>query len=186
MTRITGEKRTKAMKWAGGILLGMGFIMLLGAVRLFFQSSVSSGWPTEIGVVTVSEVSTYNETRTYSERESPNSERTVNRTETVTMHKPNIVYSYTLHGVRYENDRLSFFDGASENTALADSILALYPVGKEVTVHYNPDDPGDAVLEPGSGVALIVPLVLGLFLCGFAAIPLLVVRAERKQAEAAA
>ena len=42
---------------------------------------------------------------------------------------------------------------------------------------------GDAALQAGATVRLVVPLIIGLFVCGFAAIPLLVVRAERKKAE---
>lgn len=159
MTRITGERRTKHLRRIGIVLLVMGLIILLGAVKLHFQSSASSGWSSEFGVVIVSEINTGNS---------------------------HVVYSYTVHGVRYESDRRSFFsEGAIEGEDYAEEIVLQYPVGKEVTVYYNPDDPGDAVLEPGSVVPMIVPLIIGLFVCGFACIPLLVVRAERKKALAA-
>ena len=35
--------------------------------------------------------------------------------------------------------------GAIEGENYAEEIVLQYPVGKEVTVYYNPDDPGDAV-----------------------------------------
>ena len=160
MTRITGERRTKHLRRIGIVLLVMGLIILLGAVKLFFQSSASSRWSSELGVVTVSETTTGNAL---------------------------LVYSYTVHGVRYENNRRSFFsEGAIESPDYAEEVVQQYPVGKEVTVYYNPDDPSDAVLEPGSVVPIIVPIIIGFFVCGFASIPLLVVRAERKKAEAAA
>ena len=56
-------------------------------------------------------------------------------------------YSYQVDGSTYEGTRLTLLD---YRTDLADAHVR-YPVGAHVMVYYNPADPGEAVLEPGTG-----------------------------------
>lgn len=58
---------------------------------------------------------------------------------------PDVHYAYEVVGQRYENDRLRY------DSDLADTqqTVAKYPLQSNVTVHYNPRSPGDAVLEVG-------------------------------------
>jgi hypothetical protein len=43
----------------------------------------------------------------------------------------------------------------------AEAIVRRYPPGSAVSVYYNPLDPVRAVLEPGAGAAITLPLVAG-------------------------
>jgi hypothetical protein len=56
-----------------------------------------------------------------------------------------IVYEYTVSGQKLRNDRVSIGEDLG-NFEVAETI-ARYPVGKVVTVYYNPRKPKDAVLE---------------------------------------
>jgi hypothetical protein len=64
--------------------------------------------------------------------------------------------------VPYVNGNVHFGSMRSSDPSMARTILQRYPVGKPVTVYYNPARPQQAVLEPGvAGVAWVLP-ALGL------------------------
>ena len=75
-----------------------------------------------------------------------------------------VTYSYSVDGIGYESDRVSFGSYSSSDSDHAETILARYPVGASVTVHYDPEDPAEAVLEPGyAGGHTIIFIVGGTF-----------------------
>jgi hypothetical protein len=63
-------------------------------------------------------------------------------------------YRYTVDGVRFANDDICFFQKESncgfgtDDFKEAEELLALYPEGSRVTIFYDPEDPGQAVLQP--------------------------------------
>lgn len=66
---------------------------------------------------------------------------------TVTYH-PVIRYTYSVDGKAYENDTYSVLeDGHFSNWESAQEFVAKFPVGKEVTVYYNPKSPKDSYLD---------------------------------------
>jgi hypothetical protein len=65
-----------------------------------------------------------------------------------TTYSPNIKYTYTVAGKAYSGDRYRFGTGSS-NDSSARRIVDEHPVGKQVPVYYNPDDPAEALLQPG-------------------------------------
>jgi hypothetical protein len=67
-----------------------------------------------------------------------------------TMYSANVVYEYTVNNRNYVNDRIRFGEGSSSNPRPAHNTVAEYPVGAGVDVYYSPDDPLNAVLEPGT------------------------------------
>lgn len=75
---------------------------------------------------------------------------------------PAVVYTYAVGGETYAADQLGFdvFDqpGGRGRTA---TLVARYPVGARVVVHHAPDDPAEAVLEPGDVSPFVTPLGLG-------------------------
>jgi hypothetical protein len=81
-----------------------------------------------------------------------------------------IVYRYEVHGVTYENDRVAFGQvvGAS-GTGWAEKQVDRYPVGSQITVYYDPNDPANSVLKRGFSwsvailwmVIIVLLLVLG-------------------------
>jgi hypothetical protein len=63
---------------------------------------------------------------------------------------PDIAYSYTVSGQTYRC-KLEFSRSIHPTPELSASYIKKYPVGAKVRVHYNPGQPGQAVLEPGIG-----------------------------------
>lgn len=86
---------------------------------------------------------------------------------------PAVTYSFSVGGVTYQGTRVSLGDISGK---YAEEALARYPAGTGVTVHYDPGDPSDCVLERdapkgavrGCGLALltVVLLVWGLYWVG--------------------
>jgi hypothetical protein len=59
-----------------------------------------------------------------------------------------VLYTYIVKGHEYKSDRLYFYDYQSKPWRhYVEKDLLLYPVGKIVTVYYNPRKPYDAVLD---------------------------------------
>ena len=75
----------------------------------------------------------------------------VTATETVKVtfrRQPRVTYSYSVNGNPYVSQRISFAGGHRPKDT--DAILARYPVGKEVSVSYAPENPAEATLETGA------------------------------------
>lgn len=62
---------------------------------------------------------------------------------------PDVRFTYMVAGATYTGTTVAFRDlrGWKKHAA---AIVARYPVGAEVAVHYNPDAPGECVLEAGT------------------------------------
>ena len=70
-----------------------------------------------------------------------------------TRHDSKVTYEYRVAGQVYRADRLEWSDGAVTGTKLwqqrwHERTVAAYPVGRNVTVYYDPADPSRAVLQP--------------------------------------
>jgi hypothetical protein len=120
----------------GGVAFGLVFVAIGGVVgffgiRTFQNAQASQTWPSVRGQVTESQVGTHDSDGT-------------------TMYSANVVYEYTVGGRQYINDRIRFGEGSSSNPRPAHNMVAEYPVGASVDVYYSPDDPLNAVLEPGA------------------------------------
>jgi hypothetical protein len=72
--------------------------------------------------------------------------------------QPRVAYSYAVNGTSYTAERISFAAGVPPKETA--SVVARYPVGKEVTVHYAPEKPSEAVLEPGTNRNVMAQLRL--------------------------
>ena len=75
-----------------------------------------------------------------------------------------VEYEYEVAERRYRNDRIAtgFFFG----NVGAILVQRRYPLEKRVRVYYDPDDPGNAVLETGIPASAWVMLVIGLIAAG--------------------
>jgi hypothetical protein len=96
------------------------------------MAKASPAWPTTDGVVTAAE-----------------------RGRVALRMQPRVTYSYTVKGVPFTSKRVSFV-GAIPKQEI-DTVLRKYPAGQAVTVHYAPENPVQAVLEPGSGPLVVAP-----------------------------
>ena len=86
------------------------------------------------------------------------------------MFAPVITYRFKVGEDEYTSSDYGFMDLSYDNPRKAERIAKKYPVGKEITVYYNPEKPYKAVLVKKSNFLIYIPLFLGcLFaLIGFA------------------
>jgi hypothetical protein len=145
----------------GMFFVVVGLIFIAGGavlqLRARARGAKAQAWPTTAGVVIASEVVT---------RAMGNS----------TVLIPVVTYRYEVAGAALESMGLrlgapQFFNSKPKAEALA----ARYPVGSQVTVHYDPAAPATAALDPkvGGGLGPLMAYAFGATLAGlglFAAI----------------
>ncbi len=127
------------------ILLGTGFS--IWGWGLIADARLSMHWPTSSGTVILSEVSSYDSR---------------SDGKTTRMYTANVRYRYAVNGVQYHSGRVSLGDSSTSSAADKRAIAERYPVGSQVTVYYDPDQPQDALLEVGPVLITYIPLVFGL------------------------
>jgi hypothetical protein len=66
----------------------------------------------------------------------------------VDRYEPVIVYDYVVGGTAYRGRRVAYNAGSKDERAIAEAIVARYPVGRRVRVLFNPGDSADAYREP--------------------------------------
>mgnify|MGYP002713055034 CR=1 FL=1 len=119
-------------------LVTIGFITLQGNNELNLAKH-SEHWPATEGVIVKSEMDSYLVRR---------SRKGFTK---VPLYVANITYSYKVDGELLETYSVSIGKPQVESRTKADVQLVLdkYPLGKEVQVYYDPNNPETAVLEPG-------------------------------------
>ncbi len=75
--------------------------------------------------------------------------------------RPRVRYEYEVDRRVYVGSRVSF-GGWRPTWGGAEEVADSYPAGSTCTVYYDPDDPGNSVLEPGAANASVLELFLGL------------------------
>jgi hypothetical protein len=121
------------------LIFGPGFMVIGCLIGWFFalpmwnEAKASKEWPTADGVITVSRVQSHR------------------NKDGKSMYSHEVEFKYTLDGEQHVGDRIWATDGgSSSNSSAAHATVAMYPVGRDVTVHYDPEAPGVALLEPGT------------------------------------
>lgn len=138
---------TRVFPWA---------VVLFGAVATYLgidevlQARASASWPAVEGTITRSSIEQIRGAS--GGRDRPASVTQAARVE----------YAYTVDGVRHVGSRIAFGHYDTADADDARRVVARYPVGTPVRVHHRPGQPGDAVLEPGSGGVPWLYLGLGL------------------------
>lgn len=71
---------------------------------------------------------------------------------------PAVRYQYQVGGAVYEGHAIDSFELAllSSEASDVEKYLRRYPLGQPVAVFYNPANPGEAVLNPRPGLALVI------------------------------
>ena len=146
-----------------GIAAGGCFVLIfgiVGAVMLYkyFQdkkkAEESQNWSSASGRITESYVR---------REESMDSEGF-----TTTSYYPETLYVYQFLGAEYTGDKIAFGGKVGGNQKKAQASLVQYPVGKNVIVYYDPNNPEDAVLErkmSGKGMLIIGVVFALIALC---------------------
>ncbi|HSL31612.1 MAG TPA: DUF3592 domain-containing protein [Anaerolineales bacterium] len=85
---------------------------------------------------------------------------------------PLVRYSYQVMGRPYQSQKI--MPGMDVGGSGAQKVVARYPVGAQVMVYYNPENPSEALLERGVPGHIrwfwIILVILDLFLCGLGAV----------------
>lgn len=68
------------------------------------------------------------------------------------MYRPEIRYEYVVDGKEFAAKRLGLEDTSASWRSDADGIVDRFPIGREVEIFYNPENPGEALLEPTDAV----------------------------------
>lgn len=123
------------------VTLVFGLIFLIAGYLVAFKfgapilenAKASEQWPKASGRITASHVET--------SRDSENKN----------MYSAQVTYEYEVEGTTYTDDTVWFGgDYSSSNRSDAQQTVSKYPAGQTVDVYYQPDDPANAVLEPGA------------------------------------
>jgi hypothetical protein len=136
------------------LLLTVGIIVfvlfLLNAIFLtiiFFmrrKMAAVSQWPSTMGVVQMSTIEQRSSEDGYTDY-------------------PVVQYSYQVGGQSYQSMKLA--PGPEVGGSGARGVVAKYPVGAQVMVFYNPQNPSDAVLERKAPAMWLMWLLLVVFNC---------------------
>ncbi len=90
------------------------------------------------------------------------------------LYAASVGYAYRVDGQEYFSSRVWFGDGnQSSFSSGAKEVVARYPQGKVVRVHYNPAKPKLAVLEPGAFFSSYLIYGIGLLFFGIGLLVLL-------------
>ncbi|MGI5868501.1 MAG: DUF3592 domain-containing protein [Kiritimatiellia bacterium] len=120
--------------------VGVGFAMFPSIA----QWRASSAWVETPAVVTASAVRS-------------------SRSNDSTTYRPYIAYAYTVDGTTYENDDYDFWGVSSGGYDSKAEIVRAHPVGREISVYVNPENPGESVISKRAGVGLFFALFPPLF-----------------------
>lgn len=136
------------MKYVAMIFLGMFVAVGLGfacwGCVLLRRAAASGAWPSVEGRVVRSRVSAMSG-------------------ENGPTYAPDVGYVYLVDGAERTAARLFVGDSLSTSDGgYARGYCERYPVGKTVSVYYDPDDPDSAVLEPGLTKRSFFVLTFGL------------------------
>jgi len=127
----------------GGTLIG-GLVLILAGIIVFQVSGYffkdmekTLQWPSVPGVISVSEII---------ESRGRNSEG-----HEVTKYRANVSALYEVEGLQQRSDSITPIPMTTSNSRrVIKKDIELYPVGAEVQVFYDPDDPSYGILEPGA------------------------------------
>lgn len=122
------------------LLIGaIGVVLLVAGFLMTRTPGKSNHWPTTTGQILAS---TIQYRRKSGGGHSP---------------YPLVLYTYQIEGQQYQSQRI-YFGGVVGGTAMT-GVIKKYPVGAQVPVYYNPQNPADAVLERSIPMAKFLGLI---------------------------
>lgn len=139
---------------------------LYGYLRQVYKISQIKKWPERMAMVTTSVVGKKELMKgvTYHPASSvPGSN------SAYTQYFPKIEYRFELNGVLYTGSDYSYTSTSTTDLASVNAAVAKMPKGSEVIIHYNPKNPKESYIVPGtiSKSNLVIAVVLFLVAGGF-------------------
>jgi len=111
------------------------------------EAAASKEWPTVEGIIAHAELN--------KSRDSDGND----------MYSANVNYDYVVDGKQFNCAGIRTVDGSTSSQSSVKKTLKKYAEGTKVTVHYDPEFPNSAVLEPGTGFLFGLLLKLPLLFC---------------------
>jgi Protein of unknown function (DUF3592) len=137
-------------KLSPGLSAALAVIFILAGVALLFYayyitnlSQASQSWPTAPGTILSSAIQ---------QSQGPNN--AIN-------YSASVRYAYDVAGIDYTGNQVGFVEASSSDSSAANSIVARYPAGQAVEVHYDAANPQNAVLETGSSSDFLALFIVG-------------------------
>jgi hypothetical protein len=122
----------------GAIAIAIGVALYVSQFRQGLRATASKRWPVSPGTVVASAL-----------EKSPDGRW---------RYRAAVQYRYRAGGKEYQSDRI-FWGGNEGRQKHMASVIAAYPQGSKVSVHYDPQNPAEAVLDPAQHIGSR-PLVL--------------------------
>jgi hypothetical protein len=122
----------------GVIAIAIGGALYVTQFRQGLRANASKQWPISSGTVTVSAL-----------EKSPDSRW---------RYRAAVQYRYRVGSKEYQSNRI-FWGGNEGRWKHMESVIATYPQGSKVSVHYDPQNPAEAVIDPAQNAGS-KPLVL--------------------------
>jgi hypothetical protein len=145
------HSNAKLVVFAG--CFGLAVLVFFLGVHRYARKAQS--WPTVRGKVIRSAVESYYDNLSGSEGSGCG----------VTSYRPVVEYAYQVHGQDYRGNQIKVAMQLNGRHGYAEKVVARYPAGREIDVHYDPNDPTTSALEnPTAGASwILVPLALFCF-----------------------
>src|SRR5579872_362901 len=127
------------------LLLALAALAPSAALPRYYRARNSAQWPQAQGVITLSRLVSgrFKQTKGY---------------------RPEIQYRYQVGATEYLGSRRSFENVHLATQPASQGVIDADPVGKSVTVFYDPKDPASALLEPGLPSEMNILFKMNLFL----------------------
>lgn len=114
-------------------IVGVALTMFLG-IPMVMSALESKGWPSVEGTITVSEFTTNRD-----------------RDDGSVTYGASVAYDYKVNDTSYTGSNVHFGQYGTSDPSYGRGIINRYPLGKQVRVYYDSNDPSTSVLEPGAG-----------------------------------
>jgi uncharacterized protein DUF3592 len=122
----------------GVIAIAIGAALYAAQLRQGLRANASKRWPVSPGTVTASAL-----------EKSPQGRW---------RYRAAVQYRYRVGGKDYQSNRI-FWGGNEGSRKHMELVIAAYPQGSKVSVHYDPQNPAEAVIDPAQNAGS-KPLVL--------------------------
>lgn len=129
----------------GFLFAGVGVLILRWSLTEIVRSRRSRRWPSVMGRVLSSEVSS-------------------NLVKASTNYWPNVRYEYEVEGMSHNNDTIGFGQNGNATLGMASALVAQYPSGQQVKVFYDPNSPKTSCLQTNTlNSGTYVAVFIGVF-----------------------
>ena len=144
---MSDELTTYLVVWPMRCLL---VIFIFIGIRRYYLGFSSRGWPVAKGIIVHSKSDYY---------VNPSAGNG---------YIPDIEFTYTVNGTKYKSQSLNFsLNQGAGNRENSEYYTKKFRAGRKVDVRYNPNKPGQAVLEPGiSNIHFAITMCLGIVCIG--------------------